>query len=89
VTTSTESELSRSLAVATVIFDTARSRKVALNITLVVEAGSRAIDAAERRPDIEVVAWQNASAAIAYGSALQAHFNVPLDLPDCSNRPPQ
>lgn len=89
VAISTDSELPQSLAVATVIFDNARARKVALNITLVVEAGSRAIETAERRPDIQGVAWQSASAAIAYGSALQAHFDVPLDLPDCSNRLPQ
>lgn len=89
VTASTESELPQSLAAATVIFDTARTRKVALNITLVVEAGSRAINTAERRRDIQGGAWQSASAAITYGSALQAHFNVPVDLPDCSNRHPQ
>jgi hypothetical protein len=89
VTTSTESELPQSLVAAAAIFDAARTRKVALNITLVVEAGSRAIDAAEMRPDIRGGAWQTASAAIDYGSALQAHFNVPLDLPDCSSRPPQ
>ncbi len=89
VTSSTEGELSQSLAHATAIFDTARNRKVALNMTLVIEAGSRAIETAERRSDIRSVAWQSVAAAIAYGSALQTHFNIPLDLRDCSDRPPQ
>jgi hypothetical protein len=89
VTTSTESELPQSIATAKVIFDTARNRRVPLDITLVVEAGARAIDAAERRSDLRRVAWQGVSAAISYGSALKVHFNVPLDLPDCSTTSPQ
>ena len=49
----------------------------------------RAIEAAERGPDLRIAAWNAASAAISYGSALGVDFNVPSDLRDCSLTSPQ
>jgi hypothetical protein len=56
---------------------------------LVLGAGSRAVSAAQHNPRLAQIAWQTASAAISYGSALRVSFKVPTTVPDCFATKPQ
>jgi hypothetical protein len=89
VATAPESQLGPVLVEAHRILVLARDRRIKLDEALVLDAGKRALSAAHRGSDLEYLAWQTASAAISYASALQVSFAVPAAVPDCFRTKPQ
>lgn len=86
--TAPEDQLSNRLASAKRVLEEGRSRATGLDATLVIEVGNRAASAAHDKR-LTQIAWQTASAAISYGSALLVSFKVRAIAPDCFVTTPQ
>jgi hypothetical protein len=87
--TAPEDQLANLLLAAKQVLEEGRTRAIALDETLVLGAGSRAVSAAQNDPRLAQIAWQTASAAISYGSALRVSFKIPATVPDCFATKPQ
>jgi hypothetical protein len=87
--TAPEDQLEEVLASAKAVLDEALTQGLALDETLVLDAGTRAISVARHRPRLVQIGWQTASAAISYGSAQSVSFKLPMSVPDCFATQPQ
>lgn len=89
VITAPEDQLEEVFVSAKAVLDEALTQGLALDETLVLDAGTRAISVARHRPRLVQAGWQTASAATSYGSALSVSFKLPMSFPDCFTTQPQ
>jgi hypothetical protein len=87
--TAPDDQLANLLVSAKQVMEEGRTGAIVLDETLVLDAGSRAVSAAQHDQRLAQIAWQTASAAISYGSALRVSFRVTATIPDCLATKPQ
>src|ERR1019366_6044953 len=73
--TAPEDQLANLLLAAKQVLEEGRTGAIALDETLVLGAGSRAVSAAQNDPRLAQIAWQTASAAISYGDRKSTRLN--------------